>query len=38
MAAGPTTAGAAAMLGKLQIEGDLKLAAKLGEMLGRDPR
>jgi alkanesulfonate monooxygenase SsuD/methylene tetrahydromethanopterin reductase-like flavin-dependent oxidoreductase (luciferase family) len=38
MAAGQTTAGAAAMLGKLQIEGDLKLAAKLGEMLGRDPR
>ena len=38
MAAGQTTAGAAAMLGKLQIEGDLKLAARLGEMLGRDPR
>jgi alkanesulfonate monooxygenase SsuD/methylene tetrahydromethanopterin reductase-like flavin-dependent oxidoreductase (luciferase family) len=38
MAAGQTTAGAAAMLGQLQIEGDLKLAARLGEMLGRDPR
>jgi ubiquinone biosynthesis protein UbiJ len=37
MAAGQTTAGAAAMQGKLHIEGDLKLAARLGEMLGRDP-
>jgi len=38
MAAGQTTAGAAAMLGQLQIDGDLKLAGRLGEMLGRDPR
>jgi hypothetical protein len=38
MAAGQTTAGAAAMLGRIQITGDLKLAGRLGEMLGRDPR
>ncbi len=37
MAAGQTTAGAAAMRGQLRIQGDLKLAARLGEMLGRDP-
>jgi hypothetical protein len=37
IAAGQTTAPAAALAGRLQIEGDLKLAARLAIMLGRAP-
>jgi alkanesulfonate monooxygenase SsuD/methylene tetrahydromethanopterin reductase-like flavin-dependent oxidoreductase (luciferase family)/putative sterol carrier protein len=37
IAAGEQTAGSAAMLGQLQIEGDLKLVARLGAVLGQDP-
>jgi putative sterol carrier protein len=33
MAAGQQTAAAAAMTGKLQLEGDLKLVARFGEVL-----
>jgi alkanesulfonate monooxygenase SsuD/methylene tetrahydromethanopterin reductase-like flavin-dependent oxidoreductase (luciferase family)/putative sterol carrier protein len=38
MAAGQLTAGAAALRGELEIDGDVKLAARLGEIMGRDPR
>jgi hypothetical protein len=38
IAAGQTTAAAEALQGRLQIDGDLKLAARLAVMLGRDPR
>jgi hypothetical protein len=37
VAAGQETAAAAALAGRLDIDGDLKLAARFGEMLGRDP-
>jgi len=37
IAAGQTTAPAAALAGRLDIEGDLKLAARLAIMLGREP-
>jgi ubiquinone biosynthesis protein UbiJ len=38
VAAGQITAASAAMAGQLEIDGDLKLAARLTVMLGRDPR
>ena len=38
IAAGQTTAAAAALADRLHIEGDLKLAARLAMMLGREPR
>jgi alkanesulfonate monooxygenase SsuD/methylene tetrahydromethanopterin reductase-like flavin-dependent oxidoreductase (luciferase family) len=38
VAAGQITAASAAMAGTLEIDGDLKLAARLSVMLGRDPR
>jgi alkanesulfonate monooxygenase SsuD/methylene tetrahydromethanopterin reductase-like flavin-dependent oxidoreductase (luciferase family) len=38
IAAGQSTAAAAALAGRLDIEGDLKLAARLAMMLGREPR
>jgi predicted lipid carrier protein YhbT len=37
VAAGQETAAAAALAGRLDIDGDLKLAARFGEMLGRGP-
>jgi hypothetical protein len=37
VAAGQETAAAAALAGRLDIQGDLKLAARFGEMLGRAP-
>jgi putative sterol carrier protein len=37
IAAGQQTAAAAAMTGKLQLEGDLKLVARLGEVVGSGP-
>ncbi|HLZ25946.1 MAG TPA: LLM class flavin-dependent oxidoreductase [Chloroflexota bacterium] len=37
MAAGQQTAAALAMTGRLQIEGDLRLVARLGEVLGQSP-
>jgi putative sterol carrier protein len=37
IAAGQQSAGSAAMLGQLQIEGDLALVARLGAALGQSP-
>jgi ubiquinone biosynthesis protein UbiJ len=37
IAAGQQTAGSAAMLGALQMEGDLRLVARIGALLGQPP-